>query len=94
VGGGRGELLRHCKNGYQNWPSTILVPATHPLAYLKRFPNSVVENRIWRSVSELHEDSEENASDHERCDYPRDYLMAHSTEPLNVVAEGVEQAGS
>ena len=61
------------------------------LAYLKRFPISTL--KIDRAfVSELDEDSEENASDHDAAIIRAIIAMAHSLN-MNVVAEGVEQAG-
>jgi EAL domain-containing protein (putative c-di-GMP-specific phosphodiesterase class I) len=61
------------------------------LASLKRFPISTL--KIDRAfVSELDEDSEENASDHDAAIIRAIIAMAHSLN-MNVVAEGVEQAG-
>lgn len=61
------------------------------LAYLKRFPISTL--KIDRAfVGELDEDSEKNASDQDAAIIRAIIAMAHSLS-MNVVAEGVEQAG-
>ncbi|MBQ0742550.1 MAG: EAL domain-containing protein [Pseudomonas sp.] len=61
------------------------------LAYLKRFPISTL--KIDRAfISELNEFSEENAADHDAAIVRAIIAMAHSL-CMNVVAEGVEEAG-